>query len=75
MISASNLWMFSYTVASIAFATAAISLLMLRLLAARWVATSLTVNAAITIAATLASIVVIAREMFISPATSAWSSR
>ena len=66
MISASNLWMFSYTVAGIAFAAAAVGLLMLRVLAARSVATSLTVNAVITIAATLAGVVVIAREMFIS---------
>jgi signal transduction histidine kinase len=66
MISPSNLWMFSYTVAGIALAVAAVGLAALRLLAARSVATSLTVIAAITIAATLAGIVVIAREMFIS---------
>ena len=67
MISPSNLWMFSYTVAGIALAVAAVGLVTLRLLAARSVAASLTAIAAITVAATLAGVVVIAKEMFISP--------
>ncbi len=66
MISASNLWMFSYTVAAIAVAVSLVGLLALRLLAARSVGAILAVVSAVTIAATLAGVVVIAREMFIS---------
>ena len=66
MITAAELWMVSYTVAGIAAAAAAAGMIVLRLLAARSVATSLTVVAAVTIAATLAGVVVISLEMFIS---------
>jgi signal transduction histidine kinase len=63
MITAAELWTVSYTVAGIA---AAAGMIVLRLLAARPVATSLTVVAAVTVAATLAGVAVISMEMFIS---------
>ena len=66
MISAAELWTVSYTVAGIAALAAAAGMIVLRLLAARSVATSLTVVAAVTVAATLAAIAVISLEMFIS---------
>ena len=66
MITAAELWTVSYTVAGIAALAAAAGIIVLRLLAARSVATSLTVVAAVTVAATLAAIVVISLEMFIS---------
>jgi signal transduction histidine kinase len=66
MITAADLWTVSYTVAGIAAMAAAAGLVVLRLLAARSVATSLTVVAAVTVAATLAGVVVISMEMFIS---------
>ena len=66
MITAAELWAVSYTVAGIAAVAAAAGTIILRLLAARSVATSLTVVAAVTVAATLAGIVVISREMFLS---------
>ena len=58
MITAAELWPVSYTVAGIAAVAAAAGMIMLRLLAARSVATSLTVVAAVTVVATLAGIVV-----------------
>ncbi len=66
MITAAELWTVSYTVAGIAALATAAGMIVLRLLAARSVATSLTVVAAVTVAATLAGIVVISLEMFIS---------
>ena len=66
MITAAELWTVSYTVAGIAAAAAAAGMIVLRLLAARSVATSLTVVAAVTVAATLAGVAVISMEMFIS---------
>jgi signal transduction histidine kinase len=66
MITAADLWMVSYTVAGIAALAALAGMMMLRLLAARSVATSLTVVAAVTVAATLAGVAVISMEMFIS---------
>ena len=60
MITAADLWTVSYTVAGIAALAAAAGMMVLRLLAARSVATSLTVVAAVTVAATLAGVVVIA---------------
>src|ERR1700683_234429 len=66
MITAADLWTVSYTVAGIAALAAATGTMVLRLLAARSVATSLTVVAAVTVAATLAGVVVISMEMFIS---------
>jgi len=66
MITAADLWTVSYTVAGIAALAAAAGTMVLRLLAARSVATSLTVVAAVTVAATLAGVVVISMEMFIS---------
>ena len=66
MITASELWTVSYTVAGIAALAAVAGLAVLRLLAARSVATSLTVVAAVAVAATLAGVVVISMEMFIS---------
>ena len=66
MITAAELWTVSYTVAGIAALAAAAGMIVLRLLAARSVATSLTVVAAVTVAATLAGVVVISMEMFIS---------
>ena len=66
MITAAELWTVSYTVAGIAAAAAVAGMIVLRLLAARPVATSLTVVAAVTVAATLAGVAVISMEMFIS---------
>ncbi len=66
MITAADLWMVSYTVAGIAALAATAGMMVLRLLAARSVATSLTVVAAVTVAATLAGVAVISMEMFIS---------
>jgi signal transduction histidine kinase len=66
MITAAELWMVSYTVAGIAAAAAVAGMIALRLLAARSVATSLTVVAAVTVTATLAAVIVISMEMFIS---------
>jgi signal transduction histidine kinase len=66
VITAAELWTVSYTVAGIAALAAAAGMIVLRLLAARSVATSLTVVAAVTVAATLAGIVVISLELFIS---------
>jgi signal transduction histidine kinase len=66
MISASHLWTVGYTVAGISVVAYAAGAVALRLLAARSVATILTVIAAVTISATLASVMVIAMEMLIS---------
>src|ERR1700684_285738 len=66
MITAADLWTVSYTVAGIAALAAAAGTIGLRLLAPRSVATSLNVVAAVTVAATLAGVVVISMEMFIS---------
>src|SRR6204780_4505859 len=66
MITAADLWTVSYTVAGIAALAAAAGTIGLRLLAARSVGTSLNVVAAVTVAATLAGVVVISMEMFIS---------
>jgi signal transduction histidine kinase len=66
MITVAELWTVSYTVAGIAAASAGAGTLVLRLLAARSVATSLSVVAAVTVAATLAGVVVSSMEMFIS---------
>jgi signal transduction histidine kinase len=68
VISAAHLWIVSYTVAGIAVAISAAGLIALRLLAARSLATILTVIAAVTVAATLAGVAVIAQKMFISQA-------
>jgi signal transduction histidine kinase len=68
MISASDLWTVTYTVAAAAVVVSTAGLIAVRLLAARSVATILTVIAAVTVAATLAGVVVIAKEMFISQA-------
>lgn len=66
MISAAALWTVSYTVAGIALAASAAGFVALRFLAARSLATSMTVVAAVSVTATLAGVVVIAMEMFIS---------
>jgi len=66
VITGADLLTVSYTVAGIAALAAVGGLVVLRLLAARSVATSLTVVASVTVAATLAGVVVIAMEMFIS---------
>jgi signal transduction histidine kinase len=66
MISLANLWQVSYTVAGIAVAVLAGGLVALRLLAARSVATILTVIAAVTVAATIAGVAMSAKEMLIS---------
>jgi signal transduction histidine kinase len=66
MISAAHLWIVTYTVAGIAVAISAAGLIALRLLAARSLATILNVIAAVTVAATLAGVAVIAKKMFIS---------
>ncbi len=66
MITAAELWTVSYTVAGITAAAAAAGMIVLRLLAARSVATSVTVVAAVTVAATLAGVAVISLEMFIA---------
>jgi signal transduction histidine kinase len=66
MISGPDLWTVSLTVAGVAAVVSAGGLLAARLLAGRSVATILTVISAVTIAATVAGFVLIAREMFIS---------
>ncbi len=66
MITAADVWTVSYTVGGIAALAAAAGIIVLRLLAARSVATSMTVVAAVTVVATLAGVVVISLEMFIS---------
>jgi len=66
VITGADLFTVSYTVAGIAALAAVGGLVVLRLLAARSVATSLTVVASVTVAATLAGVVVISMEMFIS---------
>jgi signal transduction histidine kinase len=66
MISAAALWAVSYTVAGIALAAAAAGWVALRLLAARSMATSMTVVAAVSVIATAAGVIVIAIEMLIS---------
>jgi signal transduction histidine kinase len=66
MITAAELWTVSYTVAGIAAVAAVAGTVVLRLLAARSVATSLTVVAAVSVAATLAGVAVISKEMFLS---------
>jgi signal transduction histidine kinase len=68
MISAGDLWTVSYTVAIIAAVVTVAGLIVVRLLAARSVATILTVIAAVTVLATSAGVVWIAKEMFISQA-------
>ena len=66
MITAADLWQVSYTVAGIAAAAAVAGMIVLRLLAARSVATSVAVVAAVTMVATLAGVCVISLEMFIA---------
>src|SRR6185437_1086540 len=66
MISLSDLWTVSYTVAGVAVVVSAAGIVALRRLGARSVATNLAVAAAITVTATVAGFVVIAREMFIA---------
>ena len=68
MISAGDLWTVCYTVAGIAVAVTVAGLIAVRLLAARSVATNLTVIAAVTVVATSAGVVLIAEKMFISRA-------
>jgi signal transduction histidine kinase len=68
MIPPSDLWTVGYTVAGIAVVACAAGIGVLRLLAARSVATSLNVIAAVTVAATLAGVAVSASEMFIAQA-------
>jgi len=66
MISAAAWWTVIYTVTGIALAAATAGFAALRLLAARPVATSMTVVAAVSATATAAGVIVIASEMFIS---------
>jgi signal transduction histidine kinase len=66
MISLSDLWTVSYTVAAIALLATVAGFLVVRLLAARPVATLLTVIAAVTVCTTAAGFLVIGKEMFIS---------
>jgi signal transduction histidine kinase len=66
MLSVTDLLTVGYTVAGIAAVAAAAGMVVLRLLAARSVATSLTVVAGVTVVAALAGVVVISLEMFIS---------
>ena len=66
MISAAAWWTVIYTVTGIALAAATAGFAALRLLAARPVATSMTVVAAVSATATAAGVIVIATEMFIS---------
>jgi signal transduction histidine kinase len=68
MISLGDLWTVSYTVAIIASVVTVAGLIAVRLLAARSVATILTVIAAVTVLTTSAGVVWIAKEMFISSA-------
>ena len=66
MIPAFHLLTVTYTVAGIAVVAGAAGIVLLRLLAARSVAASLAVVSAVTVVATLAGVVVISIEMFIS---------
>jgi len=66
MISLSDLWTVSYTVAAIALLATVAGFGVVRLLAARPVATLLTVIAAVTVCTTAAGFLVIGKEMFIS---------
>jgi signal transduction histidine kinase len=66
MISASDLWTVTYTVAGSALAVSAAGLIVVRSLAARSVATIMTVIAAVTVSASLLGVALIAKEMFIS---------
>jgi signal transduction histidine kinase len=66
MIAASELLKVGYTVAVVAVAAGAAGIVALRLLAARPVAESLAVVSAVTVAATLAGVVIISDEMFIA---------
>lgn len=66
MIPGSDLLKVAYTVAGIAAAAGGAGIVALRLLAARSVGASLAVISAVTVAATLAGVVVISAEMFIS---------
>jgi signal transduction histidine kinase len=66
MISLSDLWTVSYTVGAIALLATVGGFLVVRLLAARPVATLLIVIAAVTVCATAAGFLVIGKEMFIS---------
>jgi signal transduction histidine kinase len=68
MISPADLWTVCYYVAGIAVVVTVAGLLAVRLLAARSVATILTVIAAVTVLATSAGSVMIAQKMFISRA-------
>jgi signal transduction histidine kinase len=68
MIAPSDLWTVSYTVAAIAAVACIAGIGVLRLLAARSVATSLTVIAAVTVVATLFGVSVSASEMLIAQA-------
>jgi signal transduction histidine kinase len=66
MISGSDLFTVCYTVTGIALLASAAGLVAVRLLASRSLATLLIVIAAVTVTATVAGVIVIAREMFIS---------
>ena len=66
MIPASGLWTVSYTVAGISLAAAGAGFAALRLLAARSVATSLAVVAAVSVTATVGGVVVSAIKMLIA---------
>jgi signal transduction histidine kinase len=68
MISPGDLWTVSYTVAGTAAVVTAAGLVAVRLMASRSVATIMTVIAAVTVAATLTGVALIANEMFISRA-------
>src|SRR5216683_645851 len=65
-MTAADWWTVSYTVAVIALVAMAAGVVAVRVLAARSVATLMTVIAAVTVVATLAGVVVIALKMFIS---------
>jgi len=65
-MAAADWWTVGYTVALIALAALAAGVVAVRVLAARSVATLMTVIAAVTVVATLAGVVVIALKMFIS---------
>jgi signal transduction histidine kinase len=68
MISLGDLWTVSYTVAGISVVVTAAGLVAVRMLAARSVATTLTVIAAVAVLATSGGVVMIAQKMFISRA-------
>jgi signal transduction histidine kinase len=68
MISPGDLWTVCYTVAGISVVVTVAGLIAVRLLAARSVATNLTIIAAVTVLATSAGVVMIAQKMFISRA-------